>query len=134
MFICQIGVDYFTYIESVVKEFGIETEKLKKQSHFKLEFNKILSARSCLWTILKNNTRYVFYTKNYQIKISWKRNSLRMKTKKKTCLIRMRNYLWLLWSIVASDGQHGAVEGIVLFVIWSTLCPHKDCYQSLLSP
>lgn len=54
-----------------------------------------------------------------------------MKTKKKACLIRMRSYLWLLWSIIASDGQHGAVEGIVLFVIWSTLCPHKDYYQSI---
>lgn len=68
MFICQIGVVSFTYIESVAKAFGIETEKLKKQSHFKLKLNKIFSARSCLCTSLKNNTRYDFYTKNYQIK------------------------------------------------------------------
>lgn len=40
MFICQIGVVSFTYIESVAKAFGIETEKLKKQSHFKLELKK----------------------------------------------------------------------------------------------
>lgn len=62
----------FTYIESVAKEFNIETEKLKKQSHFKLEFDEVFSARSSLWTILENNARYVFYTKNYQIKINWK--------------------------------------------------------------